>query len=125
MKLFFIAHIGADTKKRARALKNKWVKCVPGVRQWGVLILCLDLSSRARQMAEKREKNKELKLNKDLPCLSWFLFNRRSGHEASAQGLLWISDSHIYHFLRANDIYQTSPRERVKFMPGASVHAYV
>lgn len=56
---FFIAHIGADTKKRARALKNKWVKCVPGVTQRDVSILCLDLSCWASEMAEKREKNKE------------------------------------------------------------------
>lgn len=41
---FFIAHTGADTKKRAGALQNKWVKCIPGVTQWGVLIVCLDLS---------------------------------------------------------------------------------
>lgn len=54
--LFLIAHTGADTKKRAGTLKNKWVKCVPGVRQWGVLIVYLDLSCWASEMVGKKGK---------------------------------------------------------------------
>lgn len=37
--------------------------------------------------------------------------------------LLWIR-SHIHHFLPANGIYKTPSRKMVKFMPGASIHAY-
>lgn len=54
--LFLIAHTGADTKKRAGVLKNKWVKCVPGVTQWGVLMVCLDLSCWASEMVGKKGK---------------------------------------------------------------------
>lgn len=74
---------------------------------------------------EKREKNKELSLNKDLSFCPFPGFPSTGQYVVLplCSDVLWIR-SHTYHFLPANAIYQTPSREMVQFVPGASIRAY-